>query len=73
MKCLENGDFDIVYFLDRLSNFEMRQTMRVGVTGPVYNFLVLMTGFNLKFTLNLWGLKITASNKLVRFEQGHAM
>ena len=31
MKCPENGDFDFVYFLERLSNFEFPQTMRLGV------------------------------------------
>ena len=69
----QNRDFAIVYFLDCLSNLEMPQTMRLGVTLSVYSFLVLFTGLNWNFSLNLWSLQITALIELVGLEQGHSM
>ena len=69
----QNRNFAIVYFLDCLSNLEMPQTMRLGVTLSVYSFLVLFTGLNWNFSLNLWSLQITALIELVGLEQGHSM
>ena len=69
----QNRDFAIVYFLDCLSNLELPQTMRLGVTLSVYSFLVLFTGLNWNFSLNLWSLQITALIELVGLEQGHSM
>ena len=72
IKCSENGDFDVVYLLDRLSNLEMHVDHAAYYDCISIQLSSVNDGFYWDFSFNLWWLQITALIELVGLEQGYS-